>query len=224
MNPRTVDFVFPALGVSVVGEVHTQPEGTTPRAVNVRVLDAIDERARGGSRPGWSRLVSSRVNGNAPVQHLALLVSTSYLSSNTDSSANEGGLLPPVWGGSATVVDPSTNNNAAGRGDRNPLPREVRDGGSGRQPVRIGEATAYCRTYHVNGAFQETYQDFTICTTDEFPVDFSTEAVIDFGGSGLSPLVAPGPAPPSLSAVNDIIDAAGGGNNEFYDDFTDVPQ
>lgn len=225
MPEQSVDFVFPTLGVSVAGEVGTQPEGTTPRAVNVRVVDPIEERRRGGSRPGWSRLVNARVNGNAPIQHLALLVSTSYLSRNTDSSASEGGvLLPPVWSSSATVTDPSTNNNAAGLGDRNPLPREVRVGGSGRQPVRVGTATAaFCRTYHVSGAFQESYTDFTICTTYSFPYDFSNDAVIDFGSSGFSPLIAPGPSVPTLARVNTIIDDAGGPTATIFDDYTDVP-
>lgn len=208
---------FPLQGLNVTREYQLQPPGTTPAAVNVRAIDTLDERLRGGSRSGLSKLIASTVNGNAPIQNLSVLVTADEDAVNTDYASSDERSWSSTNPDDDVTTDPSTNNNAAGRGNRNPT-RVVRTGGSGRRSVKADPASPFCRTYHVAAAFSESYNDFDICTTDTFPYDFSAES----GGSGQGlTLVAPGPSPPSLSQVNAIIVTAGGPSG-VYDDFTDA--
>lgn len=65
---------FPFLGVDVAWQNETQPPGTSPVGRNVRAFDRV-QRMRGGSRAGLSRFLNERVNGEAPIQMLATIVS-----------------------------------------------------------------------------------------------------------------------------------------------------
>jgi hypothetical protein len=58
-------FKFPMKGVSVVGMKNEQPEGTCIDAQNVRAFDQIEDRARGGNRPGIARYFSGTLNTGA---------------------------------------------------------------------------------------------------------------------------------------------------------------
>jgi len=61
--------VYPAKGINTSTAFGQQPEGSCPDGVNVRAYDALD-RLRGGSRPGFSKYISTRVNGSAAIQCL----------------------------------------------------------------------------------------------------------------------------------------------------------
>lgn len=74
---KLVDIPYPVYGIDVAVNEWEQRTGTTPVGVNVRAVDAIDQRLRGGSRPGLDRYINERVNGVAAIQHLAVIVSTS---------------------------------------------------------------------------------------------------------------------------------------------------
>lgn len=47
---------FPLGGIDDSSPFCKQPKLTTPEGVNVRAGDPVDERARGGSRPGTSKV------------------------------------------------------------------------------------------------------------------------------------------------------------------------
>jgi hypothetical protein len=63
-------FKFPMRGVHVVGMKNEQPEGTCIDAQNVRPFDPIEQRARGGNRPGLSRYYGTEINGVNRIQDL----------------------------------------------------------------------------------------------------------------------------------------------------------
>lgn len=109
---------FPVSGIDVSVEYGRRPAGTTETGENVRAFDSLEDRQRGGSRPGLTKLVNERVNGDNEVQHLDVLVdpTTPALNAEVDEGA---------------YPDPSTNNLRV----RN-FGRFVRVGGSGRQPNR----------------------------------------------------------------------------------------
>lgn len=224
---------FPVGGLDVSTEYQSQPPDTAAGASNVRVQDPLAELFRGGSRPGLSKLVAGQVGGvNSPVQHLAVLVTSDTDAVNTDYDPDDARSLPSRNPGMVVnvdyLIDPSTNNNAAGLGDRNPG-RAVPVGGSGRRHLRMPAVDpapdpggdCVCRTYHVAGGFEESWRDFTICDNAEFPYDFTTDAALGWGGD---PLVAPGPEAPTLAELLAIIEAAGGPPaTSQYDSVTDVP-
>lgn len=213
---------FPLRGLNVIKEFGLQPDGTTPVAVNVRAIDTLGERLRGGSRSGLSRLIPDQVNGTAPIQNLSILVTADAEAINTDYPDSDSRSWAQTNPDDPNETDPSTNNDAAGRGNRNPG-RVVRRGGSGRRPVKGDPPANFCREYHVASGFEETFNDFTICSSYEFPYDFTSSATDGWDGAAL---VAPGPTPPSLAAVNQIIADASSGLpiTGAYDDFTDTPE
>jgi hypothetical protein len=46
---------FPLKGLHRGFPTVQQPDGTTFSCSNVRVFDCLDDRARGGQRPGWNK-------------------------------------------------------------------------------------------------------------------------------------------------------------------------
>ncbi len=54
-------WLFPMLGVNKNWAANTQPQFTTARILNVRPYDVLDNRARGGQRPGLIRLFSQQL-------------------------------------------------------------------------------------------------------------------------------------------------------------------
>lgn len=219
---------FPLGGIDTSTEYQGQPPGTTADAVNVRAQDPLKEMFRGGSRHGLSKLLPDQVNGNAPIQSLSVLVSVDPEALTTDYREGDARSLPSQnpdfvedvdW-----VTDPSTNNDANGvGGERNPgSDRAVPQGGSGRPPRRTAAQVppeAFCRTYHVASGFEESFSEVTICTSAEFPLDFTSQA----GGNG-GTYIAPGPNPPTLGELVAIIQAADENEATPYDDFTDEPE
>lgn len=57
-------FKFPMQGINVVRMKNEQPEGTCIDCENVRPFDQIEDRARGGSRPGLTKHSSARGSAN----------------------------------------------------------------------------------------------------------------------------------------------------------------
>jgi hypothetical protein len=117
---------FPRFGVDVSGPFEEQDPLTTPIGQNVRLLDPLTLRLKGGSRPGLGRLLTQLPNGAHLIQHLNVVVdpTTDGLLDNFDWPDE----LPP--GG---IEDPS--DGGRGRG------RRIRRGGSGRQPHKNRKKT-----------------------------------------------------------------------------------
>jgi hypothetical protein len=58
---RTVEILFPLGGLDRKGSYQRQPPYTTPDCLNVRPVDLLGGRSRGGSRPALERYGTSRV-------------------------------------------------------------------------------------------------------------------------------------------------------------------
>lgn len=110
---QEVGVMFPVAGVDRSTEFGRQPVDTAAEGQNVRAFETIDERARGGSRPGLSKFINELVSGANVIQHLNVVV---------DPQA-------PVLGVSGDGMDDPSD------GGRNLLTdgsiRQVRVGGSG---------------------------------------------------------------------------------------------
>lgn len=57
--------VFPFKGLDKGRATGQQPEGTSPDLSNVRPYDTLDNRARGGQRPGLDKLYTEQISGEA---------------------------------------------------------------------------------------------------------------------------------------------------------------
>ena len=57
--------VFPIRGISKSRVPEDQPKATSPGLNNVRPFDVLDERIRGGQRPGMVKRYSQRVTNMA---------------------------------------------------------------------------------------------------------------------------------------------------------------
>ena len=73
-NDVYADLTFPMHGIDVASEYHVQRQDTTVEGVNVRVYEPTTDRARGGMRAGLVKYVDQQVNGEALIQHLAMIV------------------------------------------------------------------------------------------------------------------------------------------------------
>lgn len=114
MEETEVGALFPTQGVDATCEYMRQPDGTTPDCENVRAHDQLEERARGGSRPGLSQYVPQQVAGERwQVQHLNVLVDPQQ----------------PALSGNFETDDPSTTN-----GPYRVPGRKMRAKGNGRRP------------------------------------------------------------------------------------------
>lgn len=60
-------------GIDENSPYSVQPPTTTPDALNVRSFDALERRKRGGQRTGIAKYLPDQVNGNNPVQGMAVL-------------------------------------------------------------------------------------------------------------------------------------------------------
>jgi len=56
---------FPIKGIHKGAAGSAQPEFTSPDMNNVRPFDALERKARGGQRPGLSKLYDQQINGIA---------------------------------------------------------------------------------------------------------------------------------------------------------------
>ncbi len=69
--PQTVNLQFPTGGLSEHEPFQRPDANRTPDSLNVMPFDQIDDRARGGSRPGSSLYFEDQVNGSNRIQCLA---------------------------------------------------------------------------------------------------------------------------------------------------------
>lgn len=67
-TPKSIP--FPAKGLNKTAGYHSQPEGTTHDALNVRPHDPIEGRLRGGRRAGLSKWLQEQVAGDASIQKM----------------------------------------------------------------------------------------------------------------------------------------------------------
>jgi len=56
---------FPSKGINKGRAACEQPEETSPDMNNVRPYDTLDNRARGGQRPGLDKLYSQQIGGGS---------------------------------------------------------------------------------------------------------------------------------------------------------------
>lgn len=61
------NFPFPVNGVDKGQVTSMQPPGTAPAMNNVRVYDVLDNRARGGQRPGLDKQYAQLIGGAGAV-------------------------------------------------------------------------------------------------------------------------------------------------------------
>ena len=120
------EMLFPMRGLDVSCEYGRQPPGTAPAGVNVRSSEPTEIRFRGGSRCGLVKFLDERVNGEAEIQHLAVLVTTDpafllagvtppfdldlFILDITADSRNPGRLVP--IGGSGVWQNRNVSNNS----------------------------------------------------------------------------------------------------------------
>ena len=66
---RTIKLQFPMMGKNTNFAATTQPQFTSPRINNVRPRDVMENRARGGQRPGFAKAYNQLVGGasNRPI-------------------------------------------------------------------------------------------------------------------------------------------------------------
>ena len=81
------DILFQVKGINTSMAFGQQPAGTTPEGVNCRAYDALD-RQRGGSRPGFSKFISTRVNSANAVQLLDYIPDTTIYSPGNAEKMN----------------------------------------------------------------------------------------------------------------------------------------
>lgn len=77
MAERPITIPFPILGVNKGRAVFQQPFGTSPEMQNVRPKDTMDQRARGGQRPGLAKWGNGDLVGanNQPVVAMVVVAS-----------------------------------------------------------------------------------------------------------------------------------------------------
>ena len=67
---KNIALPFPVRGINVMAPRVAQPESTCVDALNIRIFDQLEGRARGGMRPGLSKYTPSQINGTNRVQDL----------------------------------------------------------------------------------------------------------------------------------------------------------
>jgi hypothetical protein len=60
-------FRFPVLGINVNFAASTRPDYTSSDMNNVRPFDVLEERARGGQRPGQRKVYNQNIGNGTPV-------------------------------------------------------------------------------------------------------------------------------------------------------------
>lgn len=120
------DLAFPQKGIDLSEGFNSQLPGSTPVAINVRLFEAMTERARGGSRAGLAKYIAAQLPAGAHlIQHLNVIVDPQ----NEAMLDEDDGTFP----------DPSDAGPSYAWGvtqsSRNPG-RFVRQGGSGRMAVK----------------------------------------------------------------------------------------
>lgn len=123
------DMTFPSRGVNKVSGFQIQLPETTPVGENVRMFEAMTNRARGGSRSGLSQWIEEEVTGaglETTIQHIGIVVTND--GDAMLGSFNTGDFLDPSSAGPEFSWPPL-------KFTRNPQ-RFVRAGGDGVQPFK----------------------------------------------------------------------------------------
>jgi len=158
---------FPLNGIELSCPFDMQPQRTTPIATNVRGLEPLTQRDRGAQRPGLSRYLG-QIPTAGKVQFLGFIVDPQADALIADTDQEDPNVGPSFF----YITDPSTNN----RKMRNPGPRRVRRGGSGRQSnINIGKQSVIITWANpadiVDGtALGGTQLNATAATSLAFPV------------------------------------------------------
>lgn len=66
-NEKHIEFRFPFEGINQNLSFSAQPPLTSPEAVNVRPSDVIENRVRGGQRPGLKKQYLNSIGSGKPV-------------------------------------------------------------------------------------------------------------------------------------------------------------
>ncbi len=67
MTNKPIQLLFPLKGIDRNFAVSSQPALTSPRMLNVRPYDVLENRARGGQRPGLNKAYSQQLGTGKPV-------------------------------------------------------------------------------------------------------------------------------------------------------------
>lgn len=70
MPSEPKELTFPLKGIDEGRAYSRQPEGTTPDARNVRPFDTLNNRLRGGQRPGLTKFIADAVNSPKAIQEM----------------------------------------------------------------------------------------------------------------------------------------------------------
>ncbi len=188
---------FPLGGIVLSSEFELQPGGTTLVGNNVRSYEPQTMRARGGSRPGLVEYIPVQVSGPNLIQHLNYVVDPQAQALMTSDD--------PL----GTIPDPSTNNNAAGLGPREPggAPRLVPVGGSGVAPNRNVSTFKLTPTVTPNNIHKlvgatYTFSGTEFTATGLIPGDQITSVTLTSAGSIASAMAGPYPIGAAFAVGN----------------------
>lgn len=76
---KPVHVQFPLLGINKGRATSKQPFATAPRMSNVRLYDVLDNRARGGQRPGLTEWGNEDLIGDSNQPVVAMCVVSSII-------------------------------------------------------------------------------------------------------------------------------------------------
>lgn len=75
-NNDILEIYFPAKGLNEASGYSRQPELTSPFMINVRLKDSVENRDRGGSRMGLSKVFTTQAGSDRPVVKIVQCVNT----------------------------------------------------------------------------------------------------------------------------------------------------
>lgn len=175
---QIVPATFPTLGLDVTCEFGRQPDGTAPDSQNVRSFEQIQDRNRGGSRPGLSKYNTEQHSGTALIQHLSVLVDPQAPALSADPNP--------------TFPDPSSNNLKT----RNPG-NVVRLGGSANSPGVPSTPGDIAFVRICTGIFHPTSDGPLSFTLPVKPGNQNTQICVFFASGAVDIETSP-PGPPAL--------------------------
>jgi hypothetical protein len=123
MDEQILELQFPALGIDQSMDLAEQRPQTCVTGTNVRLFEPTSLRARGGSRPGTSKYVTTQLGGGSNrVQMLNLIVYADYAylppsvpPGNPPTIPDPSSFGPPSsWGTGTLYLDPNTGNPVTG--------------------------------------------------------------------------------------------------------------
>lgn len=122
------DLAFPQKGIDLSEGFNSQLPGSTPIAVNVRLFEAMTERARGGSRAGLAKYIAAQLPPGAHlIQHLNVIVDPQNIATLDE---DDGTFADPSDAGPSYAWGVTQNSRIPSGG------RLVRRGGSGRMSFK----------------------------------------------------------------------------------------